>query len=680
VKPIVFAAILSAFIAAPAFSQTSTRPAPATAAAASTNSPQVPSINRAVQAVFPSLVRLSVVYLDQQAGREIKGQLYGSGTIISTDGYVVTNHHVAGRPRRIVCTMWDREEIPADLVGTDPLSDIAVVKLRPATPRKFPAARFGDSSKLERGQAVLAMGSPLALSQSVTQGIVSNPVMIMPSSYGGDGDRLDGEDVGTIVRWIGHDAAIYPGNSGGPLVAMNGEIVGINEISFGLGGAIPSNLARSVVESLIRDGRVKRSWTGIEVQPRIGSADKTGVLVAGVGDKSPGAAAGVEPGDILLKINDTAVDARYAEQLPEVNRVLLGLPVGQPSRLVLRRDGVDKTVTVTPFERPAAMSMPSEARAWGVTVANLTAFEAREMARDSTDGARVTSFRPNGPADQAKPALRMGDIIVEVDGHPVRSAADLEAQTNQLLADAPTAKALVGFERNRERYLTVVEIGTPRSYDPPRDAKKAWVPVRVQVLTPPLAEQLGLKGRTGVRVTRLLDEKTPLRVGDIILAIDGKVVPATALNDDELFGTTIRQYPVGASVNLTVNRDGKEQTVAITLGQTPSQPREMKSYEDPVFEFRARDVADVDLEDPRLKDAIGSVLVESVAVRGWAALGHLAGGDVILAIDGRKVQNVADLEARMKDIAARRPDSVVFEVKRGIRTLFIEFQPAWKQP
>jgi serine protease Do len=292
VKPIVFAAILSTFIAAPAFSQTSTRPAPATAAAASTNSPQVPSINRAVQAVFPSLVRLSVVYLDQQAGREIKGQLYGSGTIISTDGYVVTNHHVAGRPRRIVCTMSDREEIPADLVGTDPLSDIAVVKLRPATPRKFPAARFGDSSKLERGQAVLAMGSPLALSQSVTQGIVSNPVMIMPSSFGGDGDRLDGEDVGTIVRWIGHDAAIYPGNSGGPLVSMSGEIVGINEISFGLGGAIPSNLARSVVESLIRDGRVKRSWTGIEVQPRIGSAEKTGALVAGVGDKSPGASPG----------------------------------------------------------------------------------------------------------------------------------------------------------------------------------------------------------------------------------------------------------------------------------------------------------------------------------------------------------------------------------------------------
>src|SRR6187397_301028 len=165
--------------------------------------PRTPGISQAVQAVLPSLVRVSVVYFDQQAGREIKGQLSGSGTIISTDGYVVTNHHVAGRPRRIVCTLSNKEEVPADLIGTDPLSDIAVVKLHPASPRTFPAAHFGDSDKLQRGQTVLAMGSPLALSQSVTQGIVSNPVMMMPGS---EGERLDGEDVGSIVRWIGHDA------------------------------------------------------------------------------------------------------------------------------------------------------------------------------------------------------------------------------------------------------------------------------------------------------------------------------------------------------------------------------------------------------------------------------------------------------------------------------------------
>src|SRR5579871_34293 len=320
-----------------AFAQTVQKP-PAPAAAPAP-SPDRASIDSAIAAVFPSLVRLTVVYLDQQGGREIKGELSGSGTIISPDGYVVTNHHVAGRPKRIVCTLSDKEEIPADLIGTDPLSDIAVVKLHPDTPRTFPFAKFGDSDALKRGQPILAMGSPLALSQSVTSGIVSNKEMIMPQVFGGNDDRLDGEDVGMIVRWIGHDASIYPGNSGGPLVNLSGEIVGINEISFGLGGAIPSNLASAVVKQLIKDGRVRRSWTGIEVQPRIGNGLATGALVSWVADDSPASAAGLKAGDILLKVGTTTTDAKYAEQVPLVNQALLTLPIGQPSPVVVKRDG-----------------------------------------------------------------------------------------------------------------------------------------------------------------------------------------------------------------------------------------------------------------------------------------------------------------------------------------------------
>jgi serine protease Do len=652
--------------------------APAGAAAQARRAPPAGSIDSAVQAVLPSLVRVAVVYLDQQAGREVKGQAYGSGTIISADGYVVTNHHVAGRPRRIVCTLSTREEVPAELVGTDPLSDIAVLKLHPAKARAFPAARFGHSAALRRGQAVLAMGSPLALSQSVTLGIVSNPEMIMPGAFAGEGQRLDGEDVGTIVRWIGHDAAIYPGNSGGPLVNMAGEIVGINEISFGLGGAIPSDLARTVVQALIRDGRVKRSWTGLEVQARIGSTETAGALVAWVADRSPAAAAGLAAGDILIKVNDTKVDAEYAEQLPVVNQVLLGLPIGADSTFVIRRNGSERRVAVKPVERPAAMSIPMEVRQWGLAAANLTAFEARDLVRDSTEGARVMSIRPNGPADQAKPAIRRGDIIIDLEGHAIRSVSDLDAQTTALLSESERAKVLVGFERAGEKYLTVVDLGAVAPDDPPRDARKAWIPIDVQVLTPPLAERLGVKGRGGVRVTRLLDSSTELRVGDLILAINGDPVRATAANDENLFAASIRQMRVGSSVDLTIVRDGNPQQLAVTLGRTPSQPREMKSYEDPIFEFRARDVADVDLQDPQFKDALGSVLVESVAARGWAALGNLLGGDVILGIDGRPVGNVKDLQARMEEIESRQPDSIVFEVKRGIRTMFIEIQPAWK--
>jgi len=239
----------------------------AAAAPASAQSGDRAAIDRAIAAVYPSLVRISVVVADYRDGREINLEGSGSGTIISADGFVVTNHHVAGRARRIICTLADRQEIPADLIGTDPLTDITVLKLRPPSPRTFPVARFGDSAKLRRGDAVLAMGSPLALSQSVTVGVASNTEMTMPG--GRSGLDLDGEDVGSIVRWIGHDAAIYPGNSGGPLVNLTGEIIGVNEISLGLGGAIPGNLAKQVADAIIRDGRVRRSWIGFEIQPRI---------------------------------------------------------------------------------------------------------------------------------------------------------------------------------------------------------------------------------------------------------------------------------------------------------------------------------------------------------------------------------------------------------------------------
>lgn len=674
----ILANVLALLLAASTAQQPTTKtPAPRSAPAATQASGDRAGVDRAIAAVYPSLVRVSVVFIDQQAGREVKGQLSGSGTIISPDGYVVTNHHVAGKPRRITCTLSTLEEVPAELVGTDPLSDIAVIKLHPAKPTTFPAAKFGDSSKLRAGQPVLAMGSPLALSQSVTEGIVSNTQMIMPQTFGVS-ESLDGEDVGTIVRWIGHDASIYPGNSGGPLVNLAGEVVGVNEISFGLGGAIPSNLARQVVDSLIKYGRVKRSWLGLELQPRIGDAEKAGALVSWVADHSPADAAGLEAGDVLTKVNGASVgDVKYAEQMPQLNQTLLNLPAGQAASLTVLRGGKELALTATPVDRPAAISQPQEFPAWGMIAANLNDRERRELSRATTDGARVWSLKPNGPADQAKPALRPGDIITSIEGHPIKTVADVERETKTALGAKDRTKALVGFERDTESLLTVVEIGSVSSDEPPREARKAWVPVDVQVLTPPLADRLGLKGKTGVRVTRLFDSSTPLRLGDVILAIDGDPVPATAPNDDDLFASEIRRYRVGSSVKLTINREGTEMTVPVTLGQTPTQAREMKWYADPVFEFRARDIAEADRQDPSLDGAKG-VLVESVAVRGWASLGHLNGGDLILSIDGQPVGDVDALKARMAEIQAKRPSLVVFEIQRGIRTIFIDIQPAWK--
>ena len=634
------------------------------------------AIARAIAAVYPSLVRISVVAIDHEEGREIKMEASGSGTIVTPDGYVVTNHHVAGRTRRIICTLPNREEVAADLVGTDPLSDIAVLKLRPASPRTFPAAKFGRSSTLTRGEPVLAMGSPLSVSQSVTLGIVSNTELIMPRMFR-QTMTLDGEDVGSIVRWIGHDAAIFPGNSGGPRVNLAGEIVGINEISFGLAGAIPADLATSVVDALIKAGTVRRSWLGFEVQPLVGSAT-AGALISWVAEGTPAARAGVAAGDVLEMVDDAAVIAKFAEQLPVVNQLLYGLPIGRAVRLQVRRNGATRAVTVTPIERGSARSARTEIRSWGITASDLSPIEARELGRESRDGARIINLRPGGPASDAKPPLQNGDVIVEIDGQPVRSVADVDSRTKAALGTKAVAELLVGVERGLERRLTVIEAGEREQDSGGLEAAKAWVPVAVQVLTPPIAERLKLPGRTGVRVTRVIEQGSGLRVGDVILAIDGEPVRATSAGDEEVFAAAIRRYRIGTSVPLTVVRDGKEMPLPIALAASPKPPREMARYTDAVFEFEARDLTENDRDGQKVPASTRGVFVENVSRGGWADLAQLDAGDIILSVDGTPMAAVAELETAMKAVAARRPAFVILHVRRGVRTRFIELQPTWK--
>jgi S1-C subfamily serine protease len=173
-------------------------------------------VQAAADAVNPSLVRIHVVEVDFGSGRETKSEATGSGVIFTKEGHVITPPR--GRECEAdQCRLADREKIDAELVGTDPLTDISVLKLLPDKPREFPAASFGDSSALRVGDYVLAMGSPLALSQSVTLGIVSNTALVMPDLFWNEKLTIEGEDVGSVVRWIGH-APISP-NSGGPLVA-----------------------------------------------------------------------------------------------------------------------------------------------------------------------------------------------------------------------------------------------------------------------------------------------------------------------------------------------------------------------------------------------------------------------------------------------------------------------------
>jgi serine protease Do len=660
-------------------------PASAQSAPADPSPSQSAAIQAALARVAPSLVRIHVVTVSHDDGREIKREASGSGTIITPEGHVVTNHHVAGKTRAIICTLPTKEEIPAELVGTDPLSDIAVLKLKPAKPRTFPAAEFGDSSKLKVGDRVLALGSPLALSQSVTMGIVSNIQMIMPGMFWPfNRMTLEGEDVGSIVRWIGHDAAIFGGNSGGPLVNMDGQIVGVNEISLGLSGAIPANLAGEVTRALIRDGRVRRGWIGLEIQPLLKSSDlKGGALVGGTIEGSPAARAGFASGDILVSLGGHDVNVRFAEEIPPFNQMVMRLTPGKPVEGVVIRNGARKTLPVTPEDRESVESPVREITAFGVTAANLTSWTAKELHRSSTAGVRIMGVRPGAAGDDAKPSLERDDVIVSVDGEAVKSVeALIEFAERAVRGRTQPLPVLVAFDRKSERMLTVVELARPGLQDPGMEARKAWIPITVQALTPELAEKLGVAGRRGVRVTRVLGGTATaagLEVGDLIFAVDGDPIEASQPSEAELFETMIRPYKIGASVTLTTMRGKEERSVKVQLESSPRLPREMKKYEDPNFEFRARDVAEMDRVEQTVPAKERGVLVEAVREGGWAALAHLAEGDIILAVDGEAVTDVDALKKRMEAVAAARPSSVVLHVRRELRTFFVEMQTGWNR-
>ncbi|HMP82625.1 MAG TPA: PDZ domain-containing protein [Verrucomicrobiota bacterium] len=633
----------------------------------------------------PALVRIRVVWTEFYEGREIKMQAVGSGAIITKEGHLVTNHHVAGHAVRMFCTLWDRDEIEAELVGTDPLTDISVLKLKPSSPREFVPAEFGDSSQLRVGDSVLAMGSPMALSQSVTLGIISNIEMIMPKLFGPYAKfKLDGEDVGSLVKWIGHDAPIYGGNSGGPLVNLKGEIIGINEISFGLGGAIPGNLARSVAEQIIAMGRVTRSWLGINVQPLFKhTTGKSGVLISDVVEDSPAGKAGLKSGDILLKLGGAHTDVRFDEQMPEFMQLASNLSIGKDVEAVVKRGDQELTLRLTPIERGEIHPKQQELKQWGLTARNISFLAAMEMKRETTNGVLVTSVRPGGPAGETKPPLAARDVIVEINSTPVNSIQDLLEITHKL-TDGQTdpVPAIVTFERKADRYLAVVKIGIQELKDPGLEVTKSWLPIEAQVISREIARQLDKPTLKGFYITRVYADSTAsgagLKSGDFIIAVDGEKLTASGQEHADELSSLIRHYDVGSMVDLTVLRDETELKIPVETSRSPRLQREMKKYRNEEFEFTARDVSFFDTASQQWSSSQRGALVEEVRSGSWAELGSLYSGDLILQVNGQTIENVETLRHTMEQLAEKKQDVVLMKVLRGIRAVFLEFEPDWK--
>ncbi len=644
-----------------------------------------PAVQAAVQAVFPALVRIHVVTQEGDGGRMRKSRASGSGTIISNEGHVLTNHHVAGRATRVVCRTSDREEIEADVIGTDALTDLCVLKLdlksRVDPTKKLPIAKFGDSEKLKIGDVVLAMGSPAGLAQSVTSGIVSNLNMILTS----DSLSIDGERVGEMVRWIGHDAVIYPGNSGGPLVNLSGEIVGVNEISAAsLGGAIPSSVAEAVTKELIAHGTIHRSSIGVTFQSLLkDQPHQQGVLISSVTPGMAAERAGMKAGDLLTDITGALVPpCTSAEDLPIVNRMILEKPIGTDLKLSGKRDGKDITWQLKTEAREPARYRERELVAWGITARDLTQALALDKNLKDKRGVYVDSVRASGPAGACKPPLSYGDVILKVKDKPVDNLDAFEKLTDELTKDdTVSASVLVTFQRGSQSMLTVVKIGPDDDDENPALVAKAWLGSQVQVLTPDLAEALSLEGKKGVRVTAVIPgsaaEVAGIKPGDVLLKLDGQVIPAQSTGDDEVFANLIRQYKPNTTVEFDAVRDGQPLKLSVKLLKQPKQGRELQELKDNQFEFTARELSVTDRLDSNLEPEVEGVRITTVENAGWAALGGLKERDVLLSINNKPLHNITELKDMLAEFKKTKPRRVVLFVRRGVRTQFVELEPKW---
>ena len=633
-----------------------------------------PGVEQAVKSVYPALVRIYVVMEKAQNGRIIRQRGSGSGAIISEDGYVVTNHHVAGNGSHFIVNLSNQEEVVADLVGTDPLADIAVLKIRKSEMKNpkapLPVAKWGDSTKVKVGDQVFAMGSPGAVSQSVTQGIISNNKLIMPKNAAMP--DMDGENVGSLVAWFAHDAVIFGGNSGGPLVDVNGDIIGINEIGFAnLSGAIPAKVARHSAEQIIAHGKVPRSWNGMELQPRLRSgSEKSGALVSNVWPGSPADEAGVKPGDILVQYDGSAVDAEIPEHLPAINDQMIHTKIGKKVAVKVIRDGKAQKFSFVTDERQPARHRSAEYKSWGVTARDISRRNAIGMGRDNTDGVFVDSTRPGGVFEKASPALSKGDIITAINGEAVTSIEDFERITESLLSSGDeSTPVLVNVDRKKAQVVSVVTLGKERENTPAGTLARGWLPMQTQVLTAKLAKVLNAGTDSGLRVTQIVEgEDLPLQVGDVIVSLDDERVEARRESDKGVLAAMLRQYRPGAEVEMVVYRDGKKQKLDVILQAAPKERSLMPKFESEELEFVAREM------EAKEKN---SVVAEKVSSGGWADLAGLRPGDTIQSVNGEEISDVEALQFQLNESKKRGDKRLVLFVKRAAHQKYLEVETEW---
>ncbi len=350
----------------------------------------------------------------------------GSGVIIDQKGHIVTNNHVVGDAVEVEVRLSDKTKFTARVIGKDPDTDLAVLQIN--TDRNLPSVNFGDSTKVKVGQWVLAVGNPFGLDRTVTLGVVS-------------GIGRENMNLSRYENFIQTDASINPGNSGGPLFNMHGEVIGINTaiINFaqGIGFAIPSNMAKQVIQQLLTKGKVVRGWLGVGIQPvtaelagKFGVAEGEGVLVNEVFENEPAARAGIKPGDVIIKVDGRTVDTPNT-----LSRLIASTEPGASAAIELMRDGKRTTLSVALSERRdeaiVASVPPSRTEIkLGIDVQDLTAELADKFKLKDTKGVLIAKVEQGSMAHVE--GLREGDLIKEVNRSEVSTVNEFTAAVGRV--------------------------------------------------------------------------------------------------------------------------------------------------------------------------------------------------------------------------------------------------------
>jgi len=385
--------------------------------------------------------------------RERREKSLGSGVIISKDGLVLTNNHVVENAEEILITLSDEREMEAKIVGTDPKSDVAVLKLKGKLKGIKPIP-IGDSTKLRLGEIVLAMGNPFGLDHTVTMGIVS-------AKGRANVGITDYED------FIQTDAAINPGNSGGALINLKGELVGINTAIIsrsggyqGIGFAIPSNMAQSIMNSLVKHGKVIRGWLGVSIQDMdeglakaMGLDQTRGVLVSEVVEDSPAQKAGIKRGDVILKINKKQIN-----NTGQLRSTIASLSAGTKVSIQYVRNKKQKTGTVKLEQLPENLAEHSffekdYGALSGITIAPLNdENKSKYQIPDQVNqGVIIANIKEGSPAQMAN--LKSGDIILEINQIEVNSVDDFRKAYKR----SPNGDTLLLIYRNGRAYYLVLK-------------------------------------------------------------------------------------------------------------------------------------------------------------------------------------------------------------------------------